>query len=245
MADIDKIKAITLKIYNQIKNVDINKEKENIKSLSELYSMIAQALADEENGTDTYEKMRQLATDSTGALPESTVDALLPLFLSMSRDEQKHHEILEALDKFSEKYKTAQETKKSYTFQIAKQHQDRQIAFGFAMFSETADGKRVVDLQGDSITPEELESLAYNYVAKHRDVGQLHMTSGEGCVVESMVFTRDKIEALGLGNNVPIAWWVGLYIEDPEVWARVKNGEYRAFSIEGVADREEVEISEG
>ena len=131
----------------------------------------------------------------------------------------------------------------SHTFNITKTNNDRQIAFGFAMFSRTADGKEVVDLQGDSITPEELETLAYEYVKNGRDVGQLHETSGEGCVVESMVFTEDKLSIIGIPpKTVPIAWWVGLYIADPSVWALVKNGTYKAFSIEGTAERIEREV---
>lgn len=145
------------------------------------------------------------------------------------------------LDKIEKQLKSKQ-SHTSHTFNITKTNNDRQIAFGFAMFSRTADGKQVVDLQGDSITPEELESLAYEYVKNGRDVGQLHETSGEGCVVESMVFTEDKLSILNVPpNTIPIAWWVGLYIADPQVWAKVKDGTYKAFSIEGTAERVERE----
>lgn len=140
-----------------------------------------------------------------------------------------------------EKYKEDSQVAKSYTFEIAKSNNDKQIAFGWAMISRTATGEEVVDLQGDCIDPEDLEDLAYNYVKLHRDVGQLHETEGEGCVVESVVFTEDKQEAIGIPKGtVPIGWWVGLFIEDPNVWARVKDGTYKAFSIEGSATREEV-----
>lgn len=130
--------------------------------------------------------------------------------------------------------------KKSHVFKIEKIQKERQIAFGYCLFSTDADGERVVDLQGDCITPEELENIAYNYVRNHRDVGQMHITSGEGCVVESFVSTPDKLQAMGIKDKLPIAWWVGLYIEDPDVWEKVKSGEYKAFSIEGEAERVEV-----
>ena len=57
-----------------------------------------------------------------------------------------------------------------------------------------------------------------------------------------MVFTPDKQRALGIPEGiVHVGWWVGLYIENPEAWALVKNGTYGAFSIEGTATREEIE----
>lgn len=130
--------------------------------------------------------------------------------------------------------------KKTHVFKIDKIHNERQIAFGYCLFSTDADGQVVVDLQGDTVTPEELENIAYNYVKNHRDVGQMHITSGEGCVVESFVTTPDKLQAMGIKDKLPIAWWIGLYIEDPSVWAKVKSGEYKAFSIEGEAERVEV-----
>lgn len=247
MASINNIKRTLDEISGELKRKKNNASDGKNKSYSdELFGMVAGALADEEAGNNTYDTMAELASKSAGEMPECTAKALNALFTSMADDERKHYKMLKAVDEISKMNKnktdTSKECKKSYVFKIDKTNPERQIAFGFAMFSETADGKKVVDLQGDTITPEELETLAYNYVRNHRDVGQMHMTSGEGCVVESMVFTRDKIEALGLGPNVPVAWWVGLYIADPEVWARVKSGEYKAFSIEGMADREEVDM---
>lgn len=151
--------------------------------------------------------------------------------------------IKQLIDKISKSVnkELSKEVTKSYTFNIAKSQDEQQIAFGWAMISRTASGEEVVDLQGDTIEPDELEKLAYNYVKLHRDVGQLHETDGEGCVVESVVLTLDKQKAMGIPKGtVPIGWWVGLYIRDAEVWARVKDGTYKAFSIEGSATREEV-----
>lgn len=144
-------------------------------------------------------------------------------------------------NKLKEKKEEQNTIKKTYTFDIEKSNDEQQIAFGWAMISRDKDGKEIVDLQNDCIEPEDLELLAYNYVKFHRDVGQLHETSDEGCVVESFVSTLDKQKAMGIPENtIPIGWWLGLYIEDPVVWQRVKDGTYKAFSIEGKATREEV-----
>lgn len=211
--------------------------------LEKLKTMIDESIKDESSGTDSYKIMSDLADKST-SIPESTKLCLVGMFNSMSTDEHKHfvmlekaHDTIAALQGEQVDNKV---NKTAHRFSIEKLNNERQIAFGYCLFSQTADGERVVDLQGDTVSPDELENIAYNYVRNHRDVGQMHITSGEGCVVESFVTTPDKLEAMGIKDKLPIAWWVGLYIEDPNVWAKVKSGEYKAFSIEGEAERKEV-----
>ena len=41
-------------------------------------------------------------------------------------------------------------------------------------------------------------------------------------------------------GTVPIGWWIGFKVIDPDVWEKVKDGTYSMFSIEGEAIREEV-----
>lgn len=239
MASVDSIVKSINKIEKKIK-------KNTDDSWNKLKQEIETALEDESSGTDTYKMMASLARESEN-IPEGTRNSLGAMFDSMSTDEHKHHTMLReakaVIDGAEPGNKTVEpEVKKvSHQFKIEKLNQDRQIAFGFCLFATDADGNVVVDLQGDTVTPEELESIAYNYVKNHRDVGQMHMTHGEGCVVESFVTTPDKLKAMGIKDKLPIAWWIGLYIEDPEVWAKVKSGEYRAFSIEGEAERVEVD----
>lgn len=70
----------------------------------------------------------------------------------------------------------------------------------------------------------------------------MHEKIGIGRLVESMVFTEEKIKALGIPEGtLPIGWWVGFKIDDLSVWEKIESGEYRAFSIGGTAEREEVE----
>ncbi len=57
--------------------------------------------------------------------------------------------------------------------------------------------------------------------------------------VESIVFTPEKIEKLGLEPDaLPIGWWIGFHVGDDEVWAGVKSGRYKMFSIRGTGTRE-------
>jgi len=67
------------------------------------------------------------------------------------------------------------------------------------------------------------------------------MFDGIGKLVESMIFTIEKQEALGIPEGVlPIGWWVGFKISDAETWSDIKSGKLNAFSIGGKALREEV-----
>ena len=64
---------------------------------------------------------------------------------------------------------------------------------------------------------------------------------GVAVLVESMVFTKEKQNALGIAEGtIPEGWWIGFKVTDPDVWDKVKDGTYSMFSIEGEAIREEV-----
>jgi hypothetical protein len=41
-------------------------------------------------------------------------------------------------------------------------------------------------------------------------------------------------------DSLPQGWWVGFYIEDPEVYEKVRSGVYKMFSVQGKAVREVV-----
>jgi hypothetical protein len=54
-----------------------------------------------------------------------------------------------------------------------------------------------------------------------------------------MFFSPEKLEKLGLPTDaLPTGWWVGFHVEDDAAWARVKDGTYKMFSIQGTALRE-------
>jgi len=134
---------------------------------------------------------------------------------------------------------------KEFVFKIAKTDDEQRVAFGWSVISRTADGAEVFDLQNDGIDPDELEALAYKYVRFYRDVGALHNSKGKGVLIESFVSTLEKQKIMGIPSGVvPVGWWCGFYVLDDDVWAKVKSGEYAAFSIEGSALREKVQDKE-
>lgn len=118
---------------------------------------------------------------------------------------------------------------------------DEGLVFGWANVAVTADGETVVDAHADEIDGVELEKAAYDFVLKFGDTGVMHQGPSVGRLVESMMFTAEKAEALGIpAESLPTGWWVGFRIDDADVFAKVKDGTYPMFSIQGLAEREEV-----
>lgn len=106
--------------------------------------------------------------------------------------------------------------------------------FGFCSISQTADGKPVVDRQNDVIEPPDLEEAAYEFVLHFRDTGEMHRGGTVGKLIESVVLTAEKQKAMGIPpGTVPVAWWIGFEISDPAAIAKVRAGDYKAFSIQG------------
>ena len=119
---------------------------------------------------------------------------------------------------------------------------DKHLAFGWANVAIRADGEEIEDWQEDIIEPEELENAAYQYVLLYREGGEMHERGGAAVLVESVVFTEEKMQAMGIpAGTLPIGWWIGFKVTDKDVWEKVKDGTYPMFSIEGEAERVEVE----
>ena len=138
-------------------------------------------------------------------------------------------------------------------FQIAKQNTEKQQVFGWALVSHSwdvgTDGepmlKQLVDHQGDMVEEDALEQMAYTFVMKYREAGELHERGDCGTCIESVALTLEKQKAMGIKEGVcPVGWWLGFQITDNAVWEGIKNGTYKDFSIEGSGVRQEVEISD-
>lgn len=138
---------------------------------------------------------------------------------------------------------TTTEVDVQFDADIAKVDEDQRLVFGWANVSTTADGKAVFDRQGDTISIEELEKASYDYMTNSRDGGVMHIRKGVATLVECMVFTKEKMEKLGIPEGtVHEGMWVGFRVEDDTVWKGVKDGTYTQFSIHGRALRKHVEV---
>ena len=54
-------------------------------------------------------------------------------------------------------------------------------------------------------------------------------------MVESFMLTPEKAEAMGLPETQAAGWWVGYKLADADVFAKVKDGTYSMWSIQGSA----------
>ena len=127
-------------------------------------------------------------------------------------------------------------------FKSMKSDDEKMLAFGWANVSMRVDGELIEDWQGDIIEPEELESAAYEYVRLYGDGGEMHERGGVAVLIESVVFTEEKMQVMGIPvGTLPVGWWIGFKVLDEDVWKKVKDGTYPMFSIEGEAERVEVE----
>lgn len=130
--------------------------------------------------------------------------------------------------------------------EITKYYDDEQLVFGWASVSRDANGVRPLDWQGDYIDAEDLERAVYKFNLEFRETNEMHQGNVKGYLVESVMFTKEKMEAMGIPEGtVPIGWWVGFKIDDKEAYQKVKTGIYRMFSIEGSATRVPIDDDEG
>ncbi len=127
--------------------------------------------------------------------------------------------------------------------EIRKVDDERRLVFGWASIvdpQKDVEKKLMVDLQGDAIALDDLETSVYAYMIDSRAADEMHQREAPATkCVESIVFTPEKIEKLGLEPDaIPLGWWVGFHVEDDGVWKGVKDGRYKMFSIRGVGTRE-------
>jgi len=153
------------------------------------------------------------------------------------------------LKKFSdlvEKSTENQQVKSNFVrksrFKIMKSDDEKMLAFGWASVSMRVDGELIEDWQKDIVEPDDLERAAYEFVLLYREGGEMHERGGAAVLIESIVFTEEKMKAIGIPEGIlPVGWWIGFKVLDKDVWEKVKDGTYLMFSIEGEAERVEVE----
>jgi Putative phage serine protease XkdF len=124
---------------------------------------------------------------------------------------------------------------------ITKSDDTAQTLFGWASIAVRKDGQQIEDLQGDLIDIEDLEAAWYEYVLESGELNILHKGDCQGQLIEAIVFTPEKLAALGLAPDaLPLGAWCGYYIADPACYQDIKKQGYFMFSIEGSAVRETV-----
>jgi hypothetical protein len=126
-------------------------------------------------------------------------------------------------------------------FEVFKFDDSEQIVFGWANIAIRKNGQQIQDWQDDLVDVADLEKAAYAFNLEYRDTGEMHKGESVGKMVESFMVTPEKLEKMGLApDSLPLGWWVGFKIDSPEIFAKVKSGQYSMFSVQGQAKREEV-----
>lgn len=133
---------------------------------------------------------------------------------------------------------TEQEFKVTLDIFKTRDEGDQHLVSGWANIAINADGSRPLDWQGDIIEPEELEEAAIEFMKDYRESGVNHQGEAKGIVVESIVLTKDKQAAMGIPEGtVPEGWFITVKVLDDDTFAKVKDGTYKMFSIQGTAER--------
>lgn len=103
-------------------------------------------------------------------------------------------------------------------FQVKKTNNEKMQAFGWASVAIAENGETLEDWQGDIIEPDELESAAYKFVDLYREGGEMHERGGVAYLIESVVFTEEKMAAMGIPEGtLPVGWWIGFQVTDADV----------------------------
>lgn len=120
---------------------------------------------------------------------------------------------------------------------VLKFDEDRRMVYGWASVI-SKNGQTIIDRQGDVVTADDLREAVHDFM-KHRTAGEMHDQMGVGEVVESFVLDAAVQKSLGIDLGME-GWYVGVHVPNDEVWAKVKKGDYKAFSIGGSAVREPI-----
>lgn len=125
---------------------------------------------------------------------------------------------------------------------ISKSDEEQQVVYGWAYVTHDKDGLVNVDKSGDFVdTIMEIEKTALNFMLNSRAGDTDHNNTQSTTIVESMVFTPEKMEAMGIAKGtMPSGWWIGAKCDDP-TWAGYKAGKWSSFSIHGSGTRSKAE----
>lgn len=92
-----------------------------------------------------------------------------------------------------------------------------------------------VDTQGDWMTPEEIEKMAYRFMKNLRlfKIDTHHDEVENGCYVVESFIARE-----GDPDFEPGSWVVATKITDDDIWQAIMDGEITGYSMQGFGTRE-------
>ena len=88
-----------------------------------------------------------------------------------------------------------------------------------------------------------IEKLAQDFLAndyQHNVTVEHQDNVDDIVVVESWIKTSENDKSVGYGLNEPIGtWFIGMKVNNDEIWQRIKDGYYKGFSIEAIVGLDE------
>jgi hypothetical protein len=129
--------------------------------------------------------------------------------------------------------------------QVVKSSDERRYTLGLAYPSMKPDVSVAADGHRDFVGPDALETTAWEWMTKHRNINLFHKdgTSGHGTVVESYIWRGPDWEIAspvdGQTYSIVKGDWLMGAIWDSYGWALIKNGLVNGWSPEGTARRSE------
>ena len=88
-----------------------------------------------------------------------------------------------------------------------------------------------------------IEKLAQDFLAndyQHNITIEHQQGVDDIAVVESWIKTSENDKSVGYGLNEPIGtWFISVKVNNEEIWNKVKNGDYKGFSIEAMVGLDE------
>lgn len=88
-----------------------------------------------------------------------------------------------------------------------------------------------------------IEKLAQDFLAndyQHNVTVEHQENVDDIVVVESWIKTSENDKSVGYGLNEPIGtWFIGMKVNNDEIWQRIKDGYYKGFSIEAIVGLDE------
>ena len=95
-------------------------------------------------------------------------------------------------------------------------------------------------------TSESIERMARDYMMNYRQGNvtiQHEEYANEVFMVESWIkqdMDKDKSVSVGLDKSLPVGtWFCGFYVNNNDIWERIKSGELKGFSVEAMIDLED------
>jgi hypothetical protein len=120
------------------------------------------------------------------------------------------------------------------SLEVIEKREDQRIVLGVALVPD------VEDAQGDIINAEEIAQGAHDFMANY-GAQRTHMGIMHKATTNKVVILESYIAPVDLYVNgktiVEGSWVVKIKVNDGQIWKKVKNGQFQAFSIGGTGKR--------